>query len=96
MSLDAEAQRLVWLVREPFPSVSTGTDLDFGMLDASAALEVVSEMGDDGVIFADGIETDRLDFLSGQVARITLAPQQLHLVVPARAPMPSSTRPEVK
>ena len=82
VTLDAEEQRLVWLVREPFPSVVTGTDLDFGMLGADASLEVVSEMGDDGVIFADGIEADRLDFLSGQVARITLARQRLHLVVP--------------
>jgi hypothetical protein len=82
VSLDAEEQRLVWLVREPFPSVSTGTDLDFGMLGPDAALELVSEMGDDGVIFADGIEADRLDFLSGQLARITLASQRLHLVVP--------------
>jgi len=82
LSLGAEEPRLAWLVREPFPSVSTGTDLDFGMLEADAGLEVVSEMGDDGVIFADGIESDRLDFLSGQVARIALARQRLHLVVP--------------
>ena len=82
LTLGVEEPRLVWLVREPFPSVATGTDLDFGLLDADAALELVSEMGDDGVIFADGIESDRLDFLSGQLARITLAGQRLHLVVP--------------
>jgi len=82
LTLEPEAPRLAWLVREPFPSVSTGTDLDFGLLEPDASLEVVSEMAAEGVIFADGIEADRLDFLTGQKARITLAPQRLHLVVP--------------
>jgi hypothetical protein len=78
-----EEARLAWLVREPFPSVSTGIDLDFGMLGRGDALEVVSEMGEDGVIFADGIEADRLDFAVGQTARIRVAQQRLHLVVRA-------------
>jgi len=78
-----EEARLAWLVREPFPSVSTDTDLDFGFLGPDEALEVVSEMGEDGVIFADGIEVDRLDFAVGQTARISVAQQRLHLVVPA-------------
>jgi hypothetical protein len=69
-------------VREPFPSVSTDVDLDFGFLSVDDALEVVSEMGEDGVIFADGIEADRLDFAVGQTARIGIAQQRLHLVVP--------------
>jgi hypothetical protein len=60
-------------------------DLDFGFLGGDEALEVVSEMGEDGVIFADGIEADRLDFAVGQMARISVAQQRLHLVVPARA-----------
>jgi len=79
-----EEARLAWLVREPFPSVSTDVDLDFGFLGRGEALEVVSEMGEDGVIFADGIEADRLDFVVGQTARISVAQQRLHLVVPAR------------
>ncbi len=78
-----EDARLALLVREPFPSVSTGTELDFGLLGQGDALEIVSEMGEDGVIFADGIEADRLDFAVGQTARIRLAKQRLHLVVPA-------------
>jgi hypothetical protein len=82
LSLGPEEARLAWLVREPFPSVSTGTELDFGMLGSDSGLELISEMGDNGVIFADGIEDDRLDFLNGQVARIQLARQRLHLVVP--------------
>ena len=54
------------------------------MLSRDDALEVASEMGEDGVIFADGIEADRLDFAVGQTARIRIAQQRLHLVVPAR------------
>jgi hypothetical protein len=79
-----EEARLAWLVREPFPSVSTEVDLDFGFLGRDDSLEVVSEMGEDGVIFADGIEGDRLDFAVGQMATIRVAQQRLHLVVPTR------------
>ena len=84
LSLQPEETGLAWFVREAFPSVSTDVDLDFGMLGAADALDVVSEMGEEGVIFADGIEADRLDFLTGQTARISVAAQRLHLVVPGR------------
>ncbi len=85
LDLAPEDSRLAWFVREPFPSVASQTELDFGLLgDASNGttwLEAVSEMGEDGVIFADGIEADYLDFLSGQKARIQVAEQRLNLVV---------------
>jgi NAD kinase len=73
---------LAWFVREPFPSVSTGTSLDHGLLVEGERLTLFSEMGEGGVAFADGIETDRLDFLSGQVLTLGLAERSLHLVVP--------------
>jgi NAD kinase len=85
LAIGPEDARLAWLVREPFPSVSTDVDLDFGFLDRDAGLDVASEMGEGGVIFADGIETDRLDFVTGQTAHITVARQRFHLVVPAAA-----------
>lgn len=77
-----EERRLVWFVREPWPSRTTGTDLTFGELAEDDALVVTSELGENGVIFADGIETDWLEFLDGQRVTITLAPGALHLVVP--------------
>ena len=43
---------------------------------------VVSEMPEDGVVFADGIERDALEFVAGQRLRIGLAPSALRLVVP--------------
>lgn len=74
--------RLVWFVREPFPSVASGTDLNFGLLERGDTLELTSLLGEDGVIFADGIESDRIDFLDGQTVRIGLAPSALRLLVP--------------
>lgn len=74
-------RRLAWFVREPFPSVSTGTDLDHGVLTDSEHLSAVSEMGEGGVIFADGIETDFLEFNEGHSVRMGVAAQTLNLVV---------------
>jgi len=85
-----EERRLVWFVREPWPSRTTGTDLTFGELTEGQELVVTSELGENGVIFADGIETDWLDFLDGQTVRITIAPSELHLVVPAGRLAPES------
>ena len=39
-------------------------------------------MPQNGVIFSDGVEEDRLDFNSGAIARIGLADRTLRLVVP--------------
>lgn len=71
---------LAFLVREPFPSVSTGTSLDGGPLGADEPLELVSEMDDGGVLFADGIEDDRIEFPFGARARFDVAPDRLRLV----------------
>jgi NAD kinase len=88
---DPEEPRLAWFVREPFPSVATGTNLEQGVLDADRALELSSEMGEDGVIFADGIEGDALEFVEGQSVRISLAAERLTLVVRSSPPKrPSS------
>ena len=50
------------------------------MLARGAALEVVSEMNEGGVLFADGIEEDRLDFPFGARAVFEVAPGRLRLV----------------
>jgi hypothetical protein len=78
-----EEPRLAWLVREPWPSAATGVDLDHGWLGPAERLSVASEMPEDGVVFADGIESDRLEFLAGQTVRVGLAERALNLVVPA-------------
>ncbi len=73
-------RRLVYFVREPFPSVSTSTSLEAGTLDEHTALSLRSEMDDDGTIFGDGIEGDRLEFGFGVRVEVAVAPQRLHLV----------------
>ena len=76
---------LTWFVREPFPSVATQVDLDGGILKPGESLRVVSELGQGGVAFADGIESDRLDFVGGQLLEISAAREKLRLVVGAGA-----------
>lgn len=75
-------EKLAWFVREPWPSVATGTALNFGFLNAGQQLRVISEMGEGGVIFADGVESDYLEFGSGQSVQIGLAPHRLTLLMP--------------
>ena len=79
-----DQRQLAWFVREPFPSVYTATGLDHGLLDKDAGLIVDSEMGEGGVVFADGIESDRLEFLDGHRVRVTIAQTTLNLVVPGK------------
>jgi NAD kinase len=71
---------LALFVREPFPSISTGTSLDGGLFNGHGQLEIVSEMDDGGVVFGDGIEDDRLDFAWGMHLRVEVAEQRLRLV----------------
>jgi len=72
--------RLVFFVREAWPSPITGTALTSGVLEAGETLEITSEL-DEGVIFGDGIEDDRLDFRWGLRARIRVAERKLALVM---------------
>ncbi len=76
--------RLVWFVREPFPSVATGTKLNAGQLVEQQRLVLWSEMQQGGTVFADGIEEDRLEFLSGHRLQISITERRLKLVIPAR------------
>ena len=71
---------LAFLVREPFPSVSTGTKVDGALVRTGEALHVVSEMDEGGVVFGDGIEDDRIDFGWGTVLRVEVAAERLRLV----------------
>lgn len=76
--------RLVFFVREAFPSNATGTELTEGQLDAQTKLVVFSELDQGGVIFADGIESDALAFHWGMRLTVTTAQKSLHLVQGAK------------
>ena len=75
-----DADHLVFTVREPFPSKTTGTELVLGRVSADAPLEVESHMPERGVIFSDGIESDFLEFSSGIKATIGVAERRGCLV----------------
>jgi NAD kinase len=71
---------LAFFVREPFPSVATGTTVDGAVVSSGQALQVVSEMDEGGVVFGDGIEDDRIDFAWGTALRVEVAAERLRLV----------------
>jgi NAD kinase len=75
------SRELLFAVREPFPSKSTGTSLVFGKISSSDTLRIESLMGENGIIFSDGIEGDYIDFNSGTEALITLADKKGCMVV---------------
>ena len=79
-----EDPKLAFVVREPFRSRVTQTELGFGTIDAHHTLKLVSHMPAGGVIFSDGIEADFLPFHAGSTVEIGLAPEKAHLVVPSK------------
>lgn len=71
---------LAYFVREPWPSVATGNTIAWGALRDGAPLTILSNMNDGGVIFADGMEQDHLDFGWGRTVSIGVARKTLNLV----------------
>jgi NAD kinase len=78
--LEPVDRRLAYFVREPWPSVATGASIAHGAVDAQRALAITSQMNDGGVIFADGIEQDHLDFGWGRTVTVAIAAQTFNLV----------------
>ena len=76
----ADSRHLLFTVREPFPTRTTGATLLFGRITEQQPLIIESQMSENGVIFSDGIEADFLDFNSGTRATITLAEKRGCLV----------------
>jgi len=76
-----DSAELRFAVREPFPSRSSQASLVCGRLTKSETLRLRSLMPENGVIFSDGIEADRLDFNSGTEAQITVAERHGQLIV---------------
>ncbi|TVZ83637.1 NAD(+)/NADH kinase [Streptomyces sp. BK340] len=70
--------RLVWFVREAWPSPATGTTLVAGELAASASLTLTVE-SDRLIAFGDGIESDALQLTWGQTVRVGVCGQRLRL-----------------
>lgn len=72
-SFDWDSKYLSYSVREPFPAGCSGLNMTFGKITASNQLVIKSKMGEQGVIFSDGMVKDRLEFNAGMIATISLA-----------------------
>jgi NAD kinase len=79
LAIQPQEAAIGFFVREPFPSISTGTSLRSGKI-ATGALTVMSRMNEGGVIFADGIEQDYIAFDWGRSVNISVAERVLRLV----------------
>jgi NAD kinase len=77
-----DAERLVYVVREPWPSKTTGASMVHGVITRDRPLIVTSQMAENGVIFSDGIEADYLAFTAGLAVTVGLAQKKAHLVMP--------------
>ncbi|MGW1749237.1 hypothetical protein ACWCRD_27240 [Streptomyces sp. NPDC002092] len=71
--------RLLWFVREAWPSPATGTSLVAGELAASARLTLTVE-SERLIAFGDGMEQDALQLTWGQSVRVGMAGTSLRLV----------------
>ena len=78
-----DEQALAYFVREAFPSVSTGTSIRAGKIGQGTPIHVTSRMNEGGVIFADGIEQDHLNFEWGRITDVSIAKRRLNLVLPS-------------
>ncbi|MFI7358187.1 hypothetical protein ACIBTP_30225 [Streptomyces avidinii] len=72
-------RRLVWFVREAWPSPTTGTTRVAGELGGGQRLQLTVE-SDRIVVFGDGMESDALELTWGQSVRLGIAGTSLHLV----------------
>ncbi|MFG3512096.1 MULTISPECIES: NAD(+)/NADH kinase [Streptomyces] len=73
-------QRLLWFVREAWPSPATGTSLVAGELAAGARLTLTVE-SERLIAFGDGIESDAVELTWGQRVTVGVCGERLRLVV---------------
>jgi hypothetical protein len=76
-----DTDRLLFVVREPFVSKTSGAGIVCGAITAENPLVLESQMPEGGVIFSDGVEADYLAFNSGAIATIGIAAKKTKLVV---------------
>ena len=77
---EPEEDVLLFQVREAWDSPFTGVSIQHGYVEPEAPLRVTSRMQGGGVVFGDGIETDRLEFLWGQTAVFRVSERSLKLM----------------
>lgn len=81
LALPAPAERrLLWFVREAWPSPATGTSRAAGTLSGAEGLRVTVE-SDRLVVFGDGMESDALSLTWGQSLRTGISDTALRLLI---------------
>ncbi|MES0824834.1 hypothetical protein [Ruegeria sp. SCP11] len=78
--LNPTERKAVYFSREPWPSQVSGCSLSSGLVQSSDELLLTSRINEGGVIFADGVEQDFLQFDWGQQVRIGIAARTLNLL----------------
>jgi len=78
-----DASELVFVVREPWPSKTTGASIVHGTVTRDRPLVIESRMAEGGVIFSDGIEADYLGFTAGLTATVGISSKTASLIVPS-------------
>ncbi len=81
--LEWEDDHLAFVVREPFLSRHSQVSIVTGLLGSLSPLTVESQMPSGGVIFSDGVEADHLQFNSGAIVTVGIAPERANLVIAA-------------
>ncbi|MFZ1988044.1 MAG: sugar kinase [Minisyncoccia bacterium] len=74
--------QLVFVVREPFPSPTTGTTLITGRVSPSKPLTVTSQMPDGGFIFSDGVIERATEWKAGTPVVISVGDRYVQRIVP--------------
>jgi NAD kinase len=82
LAIEPQESAVAYFVREPFPSVATGTRLRAGKL-SDGKLAITSRMNEGGTIFADGMEQDHIAFDWGRSVTIAPSARTLNLVTAA-------------
>ena len=75
-----DAGKLIFQVREPYPSRYTQTELVYGQVTERDRLSFVSDMAENGVVFSDGILDDTIEFNAGTKLTISVADRVGRLV----------------
>jgi len=73
-------RKLIYQVREPFPSVNTQAELVYGTVRGEEKIRLVSNMPEKGIIFSDGVLEDGIAFHSGMEVIIEVADRAGKLV----------------
>lgn len=69
-------------VREPWPSLKSQSTLVTGTITPKATLTVTSEMGEGGIVFADGMQADSYPFPAGESLMISPSDTKGRIVIP--------------